>query len=155
MRVDGKGESKRSPLSFKRRLVPDFFPNNRSMLSHFLPQLFFFFSKISHRDTPTLPTPTLLTLTCTQVLWFLARPTRPCASFCANNRLSYMFYPRNYTQCIRDVYLPQFLDFSLSFLYVFSLPLTLLLPINKHDNETLVHTVRMEKIWLVHVLDCP
>ncbi len=29
---------------------------------------------------PTLPTPTLLTFTCTQVLWFLSRLTRPRAS---------------------------------------------------------------------------
>jgi hypothetical protein len=97
MRVDGKGESKRSPLSFKRLLVPDFFPTKHSImspLSHcqvqvqvYLQQnkkkakakgnschayilivpLFFLKKKTV---TPTLPTPTLLTLTCTQVLWF-------------------------------------------------------------------------------------
>ena len=34
----------------------------------------------------TLPTPTLITITCTQVLWFLERLTRPAVSFCETTR---------------------------------------------------------------------
>ena len=34
----------------------------------------------------TLPTPTLLTITCTQVLWFLERLTRPTVSCCETTR---------------------------------------------------------------------
>ena len=34
----------------------------------------------------TLPTPTLLTITCTQVLWFLERLTRPTVSYCVATR---------------------------------------------------------------------
>ena len=33
-----------------------------------------------------LPTPTLITITCTQVLWFLERLTRPAVSFCETTR---------------------------------------------------------------------
>jgi hypothetical protein len=34
----------------------------------------------------TLPTPTLITITCTQVLWFLERLTRPTVSCCETTR---------------------------------------------------------------------
>jgi hypothetical protein len=34
----------------------------------------------------TLPTTTLLTITCTQVLWFLERLTRPTVSWCVTTR---------------------------------------------------------------------
>jgi hypothetical protein len=36
----------------------------------------------------TLPTPTILTITCTQVLWFLERLTRPTVSCCVTTRTS-------------------------------------------------------------------
>ncbi len=35
----------------------------------------------------TLPTPTLITITCTQVLWFLERLTRPTVSSCETTRI--------------------------------------------------------------------
>jgi hypothetical protein len=35
----------------------------------------------------TLPTPTLITITCTQVLWFLERLTRPTVSCCETTRI--------------------------------------------------------------------
>jgi hypothetical protein len=38
-------------------------------------------SSLTHAHS-TLPTPTLITITCTQVLWFLERLTRPAVSFC-------------------------------------------------------------------------
>jgi hypothetical protein len=41
----------------------------------------------SNIQTPTLPTSTLLTFKCTQVIWFLVCPTSPRVSFCATNRL--------------------------------------------------------------------
>ena len=55
-------------------------------------------------DTPTLPTPTLLTFTCTQVLWFLARLTRTRSSGVTtrpDTRLT--IFPTRVTQCIRGV----------------------------------------------------
>ncbi len=43
------------------------------------------FSSLTHAHS-TLPTPTLITITCNQVLWFLERLTRPTVSFCETTR---------------------------------------------------------------------
>ena len=54
--------------------------------------------------TPTLPTSTLLTFTCTQVLWFLARLTRPRASGVTTRHAPRLtIIPTRGTQCLRDV----------------------------------------------------
>ena len=42
-------------------------------------------SSLTHAHS-TLPTPTLITITCTQVLWFLECLTRPVVSFCETTR---------------------------------------------------------------------
>ena len=68
----------------------------------------FFFSFISQTQTPaytpTLHTPTLLTFTCTQVLWFLARLTRPRDSGVTTRPTTRLtLIPTRATQCIGGV----------------------------------------------------
>jgi hypothetical protein len=58
-------------------------------------------SSVSHTHiihTPTLHTPTFLTMTYTQVLWFLARLTRPPASYVTTASLTVWF--TRTTQCM-------------------------------------------------------
>jgi hypothetical protein len=52
-------------------------------------------SSLTHAHS-TLPTPTLITITWTQVLWFLECLTRTAVSFCETTRTSLLYvYPRN------------------------------------------------------------
>jgi hypothetical protein len=63
----------------------------------------------------TLPTPTLLTITCTQVLWFLERLTRPTVSYWVTTKtsLTVCLPVTNSTQRMWDVLHPSVSAFSL------------------------------------------
>ena len=94
---------------------------------------------------PILPTPTLLTFTCTQVLWFLARLTRPRASG-VNTRPDprFVIISTRSTQCLRGVQIPPFSrlvsHYTDTHLYVFSVTLVLPHIIIRTENET-------KKLW--------
>jgi len=67
--------------------------------------------KLAHSIyTPTHPTPTLLTFTCTQVLWFLVCLTRSRASGVTTRSATRLtIVSTRATQCIQEVFTPPFL----------------------------------------------
>jgi hypothetical protein len=88
---------------------------------------------------------TRLTFTCTQVLWFLARLTRPRASG-VNTRPDprFVIISTRSTQCLRGVQIPPFSrlvsHYTDTHLYVFSVALVLPHIIIRTENET-------KKLW--------
>ncbi len=68
----------------------------------------------SHNVHRTLPTPTLLTITWTQVLWFLESLTRPTVTCCVTTRTRLTVCLPVQPQCIRGVLDPPVSGFSLS-----------------------------------------
>jgi hypothetical protein len=105
--------------------TPEPTPRARSSLSH------------THNiHTPTLPTPTILTFTCTQVLWFLPCLPRTRASGVTTR-------PDTSPTIISRLFLPSQPD---THLYVFSLTLDLPLIYIKKDVKLLDHTLTLHTL---------